>query len=79
VYKKLSVNFVVLDRFIRMSLRQFADHKIEQDIAAFFKDRDNRGYDQALGVVSDSVKGNASYKERDEALVLEWLKAHAYA
>jgi hypothetical protein len=79
VYEKLSVNFVVLDRYIRLSLNKFADHKVEQDIAAFFKDKDNRGYDQALGVVSDSVKGNATYKERDEALVLEWLKAHGYA
>ena len=79
VYERLSVNFALLDRFLRCSLRQFSDHKVEQDIAAFFKEKDNRGYDQALRVISDTVRGNANYKQRDEALVLEWLKKHDYA
>lgn len=79
VYERLSVNFPLLDRFLRLSLKEFSDHKVEQDIAAFFKEKDNRGYDQALGVISDTARGNANYKQRDEALVLEWLKAHGYA
>ena len=79
VYERLSVNFKVLDRFLRMSLNKFSDHKTEQDIAAFFKEKDNSGYDQALSVISDTVRANANYKERDATLVLEWLKAHGYA
>ena len=79
VYERLSVNLTLLNRFLRLSLNQFSDHKVEQDIAAFFKEKDNRGYDQALMVISDTVRGNANYKQRDEALVLEWLKAHDYA
>jgi hypothetical protein len=79
VYETLSVNNTLLDRFLRLSLSKFSDHKIEQDIAAFFKEKDNRGYDQALGVISDTIRGNANYKQRDAALVLEWLKAHGYA
>jgi aminopeptidase N len=79
VYERLSVNFTILGRFLRFSLRKFSDHKVEQDIAAFFKEKDNSGYDQALRVILDTVRGNANYKQRDEALVLEWLKAHDYA
>ena len=79
VYERLSVNFKVLDRFLRLSLNKFSDHKTEQDIAAFFKEKDNRGYDQALRVISDTVRANANYRQRDEATVLEWLKAHGYA
>jgi hypothetical protein len=79
VYERLSVNLTLLDRFLRLSLNQFSDHKVEQDITAFFGGRDNRGYDQGLRVISDTIRGNANYKQRDEALVLEWLKAHGYA
>jgi len=79
VHGKLSGNSVVLDRFLRMSLSKFASHAVEKDLAQFFSDKDNRGYDRSLGVISDTVRGNANYKERDEGLILEWLKAHGYA
>jgi hypothetical protein len=34
-------------------------------------EKNNRGYDQALGVISDTVRGNADYKQRDEVSLLE--------
>lgn len=40
---------------------------------------DTKGYDRGLVQVSDTVKANANYKERDQELVLEWLKVHGYA
>ncbi|KAA6410075.1 MAG: aminopeptidase 2 [Lasallia pustulata] len=79
VHKKLSGNSVVIDRFLKNSLLKFASHEVEKDITAFFKDKDTKGYDRGLIQVSDTVKGNANYKDRDEALILEWLKAHEYA
>lgn len=79
VQKKLSVNVATTDRYFKTTLSKFASHEIEQDIAAFFKDKDTKGYDRGLVQVSDSVRANASYKGRDEQLVLEWLKAHGYA
>lgn len=79
IHAKLSGNSVVLDRYVKTSLSKFASHEVEQDIAAFFKDKDTKGYDRGLVQVSDTVRGNADYKERDEKLILEWLKAHGYA
>ena len=79
VHKKLSANIVATDRYFKTTLSRFASHEIERDIAAFFKDKDTKGYDRGLVQVSDTVRANASYKERDEQLVLEWLKAHGYA
>lgn len=76
---KLSGNFVVLDRYLKNSLQKFASHDKERDIASFFKDKDTKGFDRGLVQVSDTVRGNANYKERDEQLVLEWLQAHGYA
>ncbi|KAJ5317271.1 hypothetical protein N7508_001779 [Penicillium antarcticum] len=79
VSTRLSFNNVVFERFVRMGLSKFADHQISDDITAFFKDKDTGAYDRALVIVADNIRTNASYKERDEALVLEWLQAHGYA
>ena len=77
--ERLGKNMVVLDRFLKLSLQNFSDLETEADIAAFFADKDNRGYDRTLGVVSDSIKGRASYRLRDAEPLLEWLKANQYA
>ena len=79
IHKRLSVSNIVLDGWIKLSLVQYSDLQIEQEINEFFKDKDTRAHDRSLVVVSDNIKGNAKYKERDEELVLEWLKAHGYA
>ncbi|KAL2041709.1 hypothetical protein N7G274_005493 [Stereocaulon virgatum] len=79
VYNKLSANSVVTDRYLKTTLSKFASHDVEQDIASFFKDKDTKGYDRGLVQVSDTVKANACYRERDEQQVYEWLKTHGYA
>lgn len=78
VNQKLSTSPVVMDRYLKTCLSKFASHEVEKDIATFFTDKDTKGYDRGLVQVSDTVQANANYKERDEALVLEWLKAHEY-
>ena len=70
---------VVFDRYLKNSLQKFASHEIEKDIQEFFKGKDNTGYDRGLVQVSDTIRGNANYKERDEQLIVEWLKAYGYA
>ncbi|KAJ5404074.1 Alanine/arginine aminopeptidase [Penicillium cosmopolitanum] len=79
VESRLSSNNVVFERFIRMGLSKFADHQIGDDIAAFFTNKNTGAYARALVIVSDNIRTNASYKERDQALALEWLRAHGYA
>ncbi|KAL8872482.1 MAG: hypothetical protein Q9174_001896 [Haloplaca sp. 1 TL-2023] len=79
VHGKLSGNSVVLDRYLKNSLQKFASHEKEKDIASFFDKKDTKGFDRGLVQVSDTVRSNANYKERDQDLLLEWLKAHGYA
>ncbi|KAL6720210.1 hypothetical protein ACLMJK_002131 [Lecanora helva] len=79
VYKKLSVNPVVMDRYLKTTLSKFASHEVERDIDTFFKDKDTKGYDRGLVQVADTIKANAIYRERDEDIVVEWLKAHGYS
>lgn len=78
VKTKFGSNLMVLDRFLKGTLTKFASEEIKKDVAGFFDDKDNTGYDRGLGVISDTIGGNASYKERDSGLVLEWLQARKY-
>lgn len=79
LYKQLSGNMVVIDRFLRVSLNNFASREIGNDIESFFADKDVKGYDRSLAVVKDTIAGNASYRERDEGVTTEWLAASGYA
>ncbi|EYE95879.1 M1 family metallopeptidase [Aspergillus ruber CBS 135680] len=76
VEARLSANNVVFERFVRMGLSKFADHQVGADISSFFQNKDTSAYNRALVIVSDSIRTNASYKERDEKAVLEWLQTH---
>jgi len=76
---KLSGNTIMLERFLRMGLQKFASFEVQKDITAFFEDKDTKGFDRGLAVVSDTITGNARYRERDVATVKAWLTAHKYA
>jgi aminopeptidase N len=76
--ERLGGNMVVLERYLRMSLNRFSSFEVEKDIADFFKDKDNAGYDRGLAVVSDTIKGRARYAQHDLEVVREWLSAHGY-
>ena len=78
IHGRFSVSNMVMDRWIKMGLAQYSDFSVEEDIMAFFKDKDTKAFERSLVVVSDMIRGNAKYKERDEKLVLEWLKTHRY-
>ena len=78
ISKKLSARPIIMDRFIKTSLSKFADRDIEESISKFFNEKDTEGWNRAVMEVIDTVGANAKYRERDEALVLEWLQAHSY-
>lgn len=78
IHEKLSGNMVVLERWLRPSLRLFSSFEVEKDIEAFFKDKDTAGFDRGLAIISDTIKSNAKYAERDREVVKEWLEVHGY-
>ena len=71
-------NLVVQERFLRFSLNKFSDDETADDIAAFFKEKDTRGYDKGLEVIDDTIRSHAGYRKRDEKVVREWLSANGY-
>ena len=74
----LSSLIVVLERYLRMGLIKFASLEVADEIKGFFAGKDCRGFDRGLGVVDDTVRGQALYRMRDEAVVREWLGANGY-
>lgn len=76
IYAQLSGNPVVLDRFLKNSLDKFSSREVMNDIEAFFKDKNNHGYDKGLVVIRDSITGNTNWVERDAKIVEEWLKEY---
>lgn len=76
---RLGVSNICLDRWIKMALANFSDHKTAEDIKKFFSDKDTKAFERSLDVALNTIAGNANYKQRDEELVLEWLSAHGYA
>ena len=78
VFPALGGNLVVLERFLRVALSKFAARDVQRDIAAFFAAKDTRGFDRGLAVVADTIAAAAAYRERDAALVEEWLGANGY-
>ena len=78
VASQLATNTIVIERFLGLALPKFADYEVAKDIASFFGDKDQRGYDRALVIVLDSIRTNARYRERDEKRTLEWLASHGY-
>ncbi len=75
---RLAVSNIVMDRWMKTGLINYSDFGIESEISEFFKDKDTRAYERSLVVISDTIKGNAKYKQRDEKLVLEWLEVKGY-
>jgi aminopeptidase N len=78
VLPQLSGNMVVLERFLKNTLNKYASVEVEKDIAEFFKDKDCKGFDRGLAVITDTIVGAAKYKERDTENLREYLKSNGY-
>lgn len=70
---------IAIERFARVTLQRYVTRKRADEMRAFFKDKDTSRFSQALGLALNAIEGNASWYERDEARVGEFLSAHGYA
>lgn len=75
---RLSGNMVVLERYLRVSLKKYASYDVLSDIEAFFDKEDKEGFDRGLAVALDTVKSNARYRQADGEIIREWLGANGY-
>ena len=79
VWAKMSSRPIVMARFVKNTLSEFSTSGMEETMDQFFKDKDQSGWDRAVTQAMDAVRTKAKYRERDEQLLLEWVKVHGYA
>lgn len=79
IQDKIGGNPIVVDRFVNVSLSKFTSFKDVEEIEAFFKDKDTSAYNRTLESAKDKVRGRAAYRERDGAVLKEWLITYKYA
>ncbi|GME76432.1 unnamed protein product [Ambrosiozyma monospora] len=70
----------ILGSLVRISVSVFTSLVKYDDVISFFKDKDTvkLGVEKELKQALDSIKGTASWIERDRTDVVEWLKDHGY-
>ena len=78
LHARMGSNSSVLERFMKLSLKNFADFETEAEIRGFFQDKDTSGFDMSLAVVLETIKVNAQYRERDGEVIMEWLAAKGF-
>ncbi|ODV96496.1 hypothetical protein PACTADRAFT_33662 [Pachysolen tannophilus NRRL Y-2460] len=78
LYKKLSANMVIMDRFIKFSLTNFASNEAYDDIKDFFADKNIIGFERSLSQVLESIKANAKWVNNDADDVKDWLARNKY-
>ncbi|KAI5967001.1 uncharacterized protein KGF55_000410 [Candida pseudojiufengensis] len=72
-YKIMSTNMVVLDRFIKITLRNYSLQFELDKINNFFKSRDIHGFERALKQALDNIKINENWLIRDREEVEKFL------
>jgi aminopeptidase N len=77
-YKTFSSNMVVLDRAIKMTLSQYSSEEAYNDISAFFKNKDTKGYDRSLAQALDVIKSRYQWVARETTSIEKWLSDNGY-
>lgn len=77
-YKLMSTNMVVLDRFIKITLKNYQSMEMYNEIKTFFSEKDVHGFERSYKQVLDNILINSSWVERDVNKVKEWLQENNY-
>lgn len=78
LHRLMSTNMVVLDRFVKVTLKNFQSEEMKNDVAAHFADKDTHGFERALSQVLDQIEINAAWYQRDHAAVKEWMRQNGF-
>jgi aminopeptidase N len=78
LYKLMSANMVVLDRFVKVTLCNYQSEQMFDEVADFFADKDVHGFERAFNQSLDNIKINSNWYKRDSSAVKEFLTANGY-
>lgn len=75
LYKPMSTNAIVLDRLVKLTLRNYQNNEVYDRIDKFFATRDVHGFERSLKQSLDNIKINANWYNRDLTKVNEYLES----
>ncbi|PGH04639.1 hypothetical protein AJ79_07036 [Helicocarpus griseus UAMH5409] len=78
VTKRLPPEFGMLGSVVQICTASLSTDAQLQDVEAFFKDKDQKGFDRSLQQSLDGVRAKANWLKRDRADVETWLKDNGY-
>lgn len=73
IYRLMSTNMVVLDRFVKTALCNYQSMEKYHEIETFFSNKDVHGFERAYRQALDKVRINAEWASRDGHVVREFL------
>jgi aminopeptidase 2 len=76
--RRLPISLPLLSSVVAIATSSFTHREHIEDIKAFFKDKETKGFDMSLSQALDSVSAKAAWLERDSEDVKAWLKEHKY-
>lgn len=78
LHQLMSTNMVVLDRFIKVTLKNFQSEEMKQEVEAHFAGKDTHGFERALSQVLDQIEINGAWYTRDHAAVKQWMSENGF-
>ena len=74
LHKRLSINNVVIDRFLKFSLKDLTGDDIREDFDSFFIDKNLEGFDRGVRQTSERIEKNTKYVKTNLPLVKEYFE-----
>ncbi|WEW59530.1 Aminopeptidase 2 mitochondrial [Emydomyces testavorans] len=78
VVKRLPPAFTMLGTVVQLCTASLSTEEQLKDVEAFFKDKDQKGFDRSLEQSLDSVRAKAGWLQRDRGDVESWLRSNGY-
>lgn len=78
LHKLMSTNMVVLDRFVKVTLKNFQSEEMKKEVEGHFADKDTHGFERALSQVLDQIEINAAWYARDHDTVKLWMRLSGF-
>lgn len=74
LHERLSINSVVIDRFIRFSLKNLAGSEYIEEVKEFFKGKNLEGFDRGVRQTIERLEKNTKYVDNNAPLFKEYFK-----
>ncbi|QEU60865.1 hypothetical protein KDRO_D05600 [Kluyveromyces lactis] len=74
LHERLAINTVVIDRFLRFSMKDLMGEDVKTDYELFFADKNMEGFDRGVRQTLERIDKNTRYFETNLSLVKEYFK-----